>query len=418
MRTIWNVARLHLQIALQDRSTYIQAIFIPIVFMVILALAINEESVVEATLLVDVVDNDRSALSTEFIETLKSTAQQTDTVVLCIYGEEDIPEECELDADDTFDAVGKERLEELTTSAALIIPAGFEASVNNGENINLEYRSDTQFNNQTIAHTTVDAALSRFNSSLAIANIGVSAVEAYFAPYEDDNLRDEEFRMLYQKARNALQNPPSNLIRTSSEEEIIVGLGARQSVPGQGALFVLFSLLGIATHMVQERQNGTLQRLLVVPTRRANIVMGKILGVFLFGLLQFGVFIVVGTFMGVDWGDDMLAIIVLVVSYCLAGTALGFLVATFTRTMSQAANASLLLGLILAPLGGAWWPLTIVPDFMVTIGHLSPVAWLMDGFYELLYYNGGIVDILPMIGALIGFAAIFTILAIPRFRYE
>lgn len=417
MRAIWNIARLHLQITLQDRSTYVQAVIIPIVLMVVLALANNEETFAQ-NLLVDVVNQDQSALSQELINTLEATANQTDTIVLCIYGADDIPDECDLDADDTFADVGTERLEDLTTSATLIIPAGFGDAAGNGEAIRLEYRSDSQFNNQTVARSTVDAALSRFNASIAIANTGVSAVETYFADYEDADLRRQDFTALREEAQVVLQDSPAAVHTESSDEDVIVGLGARQSVPGQGGMFVLFSLLGIATFMVQERKDGTLQRLLIVPTPKFNIVAGKIVGVFLFGVLQFTVFIVAGTLMGLDWGSDILAIAVLVVSYCLAGTALGFLIATFTRTVGQAANASFLFGLILAPLGGAWWPLSIVPDTMATIGHLSPVAWMMDGFYELLYYNGTIVDVLPMAGVLMLFTAVFTTIAVMRFRYE
>ena len=76
------------------------------------------------------------------------------------------------------------------------------------------------------------------------------------------------------------------------------------------------------------------------------------------------------------------------------------------------------MGLTLAPLGGAWWPLEIVPDFMQKVGYISPIAWTMDGFTELLYNNGTLVDILPMTGVLIGMAALFTTFEVWRFRYE
>ncbi|MGF2075590.1 hypothetical protein ACQUFC_18995, partial [Enterococcus casseliflavus] len=72
----------------------------------------------------------------------------------------------------------------------------------------------------------------------------------------------------------------------------------------------------------------------------------------------------------------------------------------------------------LAPLGGAWWPLEIVPETMQTIGHISPIAWVMDGFGELIYYNGGIAEILPMVGALLLMAGVLIVFAIWRFKYE
>ena len=78
----------------------------------------------------------------------------------------------------------------------------------------------------------------------------------------------------------------------------------------------------------------------------------------------------------------------------------------------------LLMGLILAPLGGAWWPLDIVPEFMRIAGHLSPIAWAMDGFKDLLFYNGSLVDIFPEVAALLIFALAFTSIAVWNFSYE
>jgi ABC-2 type transport system permease protein len=421
MRTIINMARLHLQLLAQDRSTLVQGFVVPVILMVVLAAAVGDNVANDVTLLVDVDNRDQTELSDDFITTLRATSDEVDAVLFCVYGADDNPDECEqsgLNNNDTFDDVGTERLEDLTTSAALIIPEGFGQSIADGETVALEYRNDDDFGNRTVAQSTVETALTRFNASLAIAQLGLDAVEEYFGGFDSPTAREADYNTLLQRARAELETAPANVTTRSADEEIVIGLGARQAVPGQGSMFVLFTLIGIATFMVEERNQGTLQRLFIIPTNKFNIVFGKILGVFLFGVMQFAIFIGVGALLGIDWGGDYLAIGALIVSFCLAGTALGFLVSTFTRTTAQAANAATFFGLVLAPLGGAWWPLTIVPDFMQTIGHISPIAWLMDGFYEVLYYNGGIVEVLPMTGALLLFAAVFTAAGVMRFSYE
>src|SRR5690606_39766817 len=93
-------------------------------------------------------------------------------------------------------------------------------------------------------------------------------------------------------------------------------------------------------------------------------------------------------------------------------------ISTFVRTVAQASNMITLFGLLLAPLGGAWYPLSIVPEFMRVIGHISPIAWVMDGFQELIFYNGGLMDIWIDIAALLIFALIFTVVGIWNFSYE
>jgi ABC-2 type transport system permease protein len=77
-----------------------------------------------------------------------------------------------------------------------------------------------------------------------------------------------------------------------------------------------------------------------------------------------------------------------------------------------------LVGLTLAPLGGAWWSLDIVPEFMRVIGHLSPVAWAMDAFRKLIFENAALVNILPELGILLAFTAAFFVIGVLRFKYD
>jgi ABC-type multidrug transport system permease subunit len=54
---------------------------------------------------------------------------------------------------------------------------------------------------------------------------------------------------------------------------------------------------------------------------------------------------------------------------------------------------------------------------MQFIGHLTPVAWVMDAFRDLLYYGGGIQEIALEIGVLLAAAAVLFGVGIWRFRY-
>jgi len=99
-------------------------------------------------------------------------------------------------------------------------------------------------------------------------------------------------------------------------------------------------------------------------------------------------------------------------------TALALTLATRVTSEGQANGLRNLIGLTLAPLGGAWWPLEIVPTFMQRIGHLSPVAWVMDGFQKLLFNQGNFVDVLPEIGILLAIALVFFAIGIRGFRVQ
>ena len=119
-----------------------------------------------------------------------------------------------------------------------------------------------------------------------------------------------------------------------------------------------------------------------------------------------------------ELGRDPIALVVLIVAYTLAITALSFVVGSRIQNPVQASSLALPTTLTLAPLGGAWWPIEITPPFMQTLGRISPVAWLMDGSATLIYDGGRIVDIwLPLVVPL-ALALVAFLIAIRRFRYH
>jgi ABC-2 type transport system permease protein len=151
---------------------------------------------------------------------------------------------------------------------------------------------------------------------------------------------------------------------------------------------------------------------------RAQLLGGKILAWFILGMMQYAVVFAVGIFMKVNFGHDALALVLVMVSFVLCATALAFALVTLVRTDMQANSVALLMTLTLAPLGGAWWSLDIVPAFMRTVGHISPVAWAMDAFRSLVFENGSLITVLPSIGVLLAMGAVFFAFAVWRFRYE
>ncbi|MCL4879372.1 MAG: ABC transporter permease [Anaerolineae bacterium] len=409
MNTIINIARLHITLQLQNRSTYLQSFIVPIAMMFILGIAISGQSPV---LHLDIVDEDQTERSAEFIQAIRDAEGDT-LVEVCLYGSEKNAESCDLEDDAAYEKVGEDRIKEGSTTAILMIPVGFGAALEAGESVALIYQSNDQFNAPTITRTAVETAISEVGGSALIARIGVETAEEFFGGSSTSDLPE-----LQTEARAGLQNPPAQLVTKSTGKNPNQVFGASQSVPGIGTMFVLFSLTGLAINLVLEREQGTLQRLFTLPAPKSYIVIGKVLGAFFFGVIQFTVFVVVGILMKVDWGSNYLAIALVVLAYCFAGTALGFAMATLVRTSNQAGGISTLIVLTLAPLGGAWWPLEIVPESMQTVGHLSPIAWAMDGFGDIIYDGGGVMDVLPEVGVLLLMAGVLLVFSVWRFRYE
>ncbi|NDJ85413.1 MAG: ABC transporter permease [Chloroflexi bacterium] len=419
MRRIFELILLNMRLAVQDFTNLLLLFVMPIAMMIVLALAIGEQ---QTTLAIDVVnrDGDDAPMADQFIAQLRDVSDETETVIVCVYGADDNPDDCELgdDLDNADDA--RTRLEEGNAAAAVIIPAGFSEALQRGEPVTITYQAEQGLNASTVTRNTVDTAIGRVAGAVQIAEAGVSTAIEQFGAYDngqDQAAREEAQASLLERARAALADPPVRVELESTGEDLN-RLGANQSVPGIATMFVLLTALNGASTLVQERERGTLQRLYVLPVPKFHVVFGKLGGIYAFSVMQFVIFIVVGVLMDVSWGGNYLAIAVIVLTFALAANALGFVLATMVRTYEQAGGIALLLGLTLAPIGGAWWPMEIMPEFMQTIGHISPIAWAMDAFSELLYYDGGLVDILPMAGVLVGMAIGLTVIAVLRFGYE
>jgi ABC-2 type transport system permease protein len=120
----------------------------------------------------------------------------------------------------------------------------------------------------------------------------------------------------------------------------------------------------------------------------------------------------------VDWGNSPAAIIILLVAFGLAGTALGVMLGAFARTRSQAGGMSVLFSMLLASLGGAWWPLEVTPPLYQTVVKVLPSTWAMIGFTDIVTRRGGVADILPEAGILLAFALVFFVVGLKKLRFE
>jgi ABC-2 type transport system permease protein len=88
------------------------------------------------------------------------------------------------------------------------------------------------------------------------------------------------------------------------------------------------------------------------------------------------------------------------------------------KSDQQVVVFSLIPMFVLAGLGGAWVPLEFTPKTIQLIGHLTPVAWVMDGFKDILIRGAGFYEILLPVLVLLGFTIVCLGLAVWRFKFE
>jgi ABC-2 type transport system permease protein len=120
----------------------------------------------------------------------------------------------------------------------------------------------------------------------------------------------------------------------------------------------------------------------------------------------------------VNLGRAPWAVILVAGAYVLAITAMALALATLAHTPQQASGIATFAWMVLSLLGGAWWPLALVPAWIQRLGHISPVAWCLDALNELIFYRGGLPDVLRSVGVLLFFAVGFFAFGVKRFSYQ
>jgi ABC-2 type transport system permease protein len=193
--------------------------------------------------------------------------------------------------------------------------------------------------------------------------------------------------------------------------------GFSQSSPGMLVTFGLASIMASAITLLLERQSGTLRRLMTAPLTRSAVMGGKLGGVMTAGVLQAAILIAAGAlFFRVNWGQAPLALAVMVLAFAFSVSGLGMLIAGLAKTYAQANALSQILTYSTAALGGAWWPIDVVPEWMQRVAQITPAYWAMKGFQDIIVRGQGMPAILPTAAVLALMGVVFLAIGLSRFK--
>jgi len=212
----------------------------------------------------------------------------------------------------------------------------------------------------------------------------------------------------------------NNLLRLDKEQLVgkeINNPGATRSVGGWAIMFLLFSLTGASTSLLDENKSRVILRILSAPVSREQILFGKYLYNFSLGCIQLLVMFFAGyVLFHIDIFSNFFNLLLVIIAASLASTAFGMFLASISRTQAQASGLGTLLILTMSGIGGAWFPTFILPPFIQILSKFSLVYWSMEGFMDVLWRGSKTMEILPYVGILIGIAVIVNIFSIIRFR--
>jgi ABC-type Na+ efflux pump permease subunit len=194
-------------------------------------------------------------------------------------------------------------------------------------------------------------------------------------------------------------------------------LGLIQAVAGTAILMLLFSVAGVGTSILEEKENGTINRLLYSPLKGSTILYGKMLFAFFISIIQLtAMFLFAWLIFNMDLSVNIPALILMIIATAFAVSSLGIFLAAVAKTRQQAQNLSTIIILIMSAIGGSMIPLFIMPAILQKIALLSVNYWGIQGFYDIFWRYLPLEEILPKILILLGIGIIMTLASIKLFQ--
>lgn len=190
-------------------------------------------------------------------------------------------------------------------------------------------------------------------------------------------------------------------------------LGLVQAFAGTSVMMLLFSLTGIGGSLLDEKEQGTLKRLLYSPIHPAEILAGKMACAMTIAVFQLIAMITFSSLVfHLELLDRIIPLAIILLATAFACTGFGVFLSTIAKSRPQLQSLSTIIVLSMSVIGGSMVPTYIMPQWMQKIGVLSINYWSIQGFYDVLYRQLPIAGIfLEKVAILLLFGTFLTVLA-------
>jgi ABC-2 type transport system permease protein len=188
-------------------------------------------------------------------------------------------------------------------------------------------------------------------------------------------------------------------------------------VGGWAMQFLLFAVTASATALFREKEHGIFQRVLSAPVTRGDILWSKFLYGICLGLLQLVILFLAGHLLfGIEIGGYLGRLVVVCVFAAAACTSFGMLIAAISPTPESARGLSTFVILLMCAVGGAWFPVSFMPEFIQRFSKLTLVYWSMEGFNQVLWAHDTLAELLPTLGYLALITGVVMAFSVWRFN--
>lgn len=373
---VGHVGRKELRQILRDRRSLILILVMPIVltFLFGKALETGELRGIPATIL-----NEDGSPESNVI-----------TTALSNYGEIQLQGEVQT-REEAYHLLAEGRIK-----AAIIIPKGFMAQVETGQEAQLQLLLDgTDNNSAPIVEGVAKRVIQRYNAERAIKGLWAQGV------------RPDRGRRLIQP------------VYVQTEIRYNPGLQYLSYVmPGViGLTLQLLTVMLMAISIPRERERGTLDQLLATPITRTELILGKLTPYFGISLLNVGtILFVADRWFNVPVEQGLPLLLLLSALFVLTSLATGLLISAVSHSQFQAVQIAVFYVLPVFMLSGAYAPIEAIPDYIRPISYLFPLMYFSRAMRAVTLRGADFLGIWRDVAILAGFVLVFLYWAVLAFR--
>jgi len=280
----------------------------------------------------------------------------------------------------------------------IVIPQGFSSALAGGQPATVQVTVDET--NPTTASVVQSEISTIFN--LIGANISAQNIRSMDGDHVDPQFVTQPI--------SVTQTPLISGLSSASSFQFLA--------PGFMALTVITgSLQGVATAISREKEQGTMDGLLVSPIPHQSIIIGKVAAQTVRGLIQGFLILALSMLLfGVRiFGSPIIMVIVMIL-----GTAsfvgVGIIMTAVAPDQETAQMMTMLLQFPMMFISGILFPIEQLPTWLQIVGKAFPLYYAADALRKVIILNAGLMTIIPDIVILVVYTILTMTVALPLFE--
>ncbi len=190
-----------------------------------------------------------------------------------------------------------------------------------------------------------------------------------------------------------------------------------QSVAGTAVMMLLFSVAGMGASLLDEKEKGTLKRLLYTPITPLQILFGKLTTAVAISMMQL---LVVFGFAQIAFGLDLFynlpALLLTLLATSFTCGCFGIFIASISTSRKQVEGMSTLVVLVMSAIGGSMVPSMFMPEFMQKLGVLSVNYWSIQSVYDIYLRDFSLVPYITKVAILFVIGVAMLLISLPFYK--